>query len=69
MYYIGEQGAQGLGDPLGYQIKQEIKGFTHKIKAFTQVFKKILFPFISLLVWIFSKTKSKSKRKETVRNF
>ena len=47
--------------------KKEIKGFTHKIKAFTQVFKKLLFPFIYLLVWIFSKTKSKNKRKETVR--
>ena len=48
-------------------MKAKIKGFTHKIKALTQVFKKLLFPFICLLVWIFSKTKSKSKRKETVR--
>ena len=45
----------------------EIKGFTLKLKAFTQVLKKLLFPFICLLVWIFSKTKSKSKSKETVR--
>ena len=54
-------------DALIKLLWKEIKGFTLKIKAFTQVFKKLLFPFIYLLVWIFSKTKSKSKRKETVR--
>ena len=54
-------------DTLGYQIKQKIKGFTHKIRALTQVFKKLLFPFICLLVWNFTKSKSENKRKETVR--
>ena len=49
------------------QFEINIKGFTRKIKDFTQGFKKLLFPFICLLVWIFSKTKSKGKRKETVR--
>ena len=56
-----------MSETVDFKIKKEIKGFTHKIKAFTQVFKKLLFPFIYLLVWVFSKTKSKSKRKETVR--
>ena len=52
-----------------WSTKKRNKRFSLKIKAFTQVFKKLLFPFIYLLVWIFSKTKSKNKRKETVRYF
>ena len=51
----------------GNKSKHKIKGFTHKLKAFTPVFEKLLFPFIYLLVWNFTKSKSKNKRKETVR--
>ena len=58
------------GNKSKHKIKgftHKLKAFTHKLKAFTPVFEKLLFPFIYLLVWKITKSKSKNKRKETVR--